>query len=78
MQSSTPRIDAVLSEIRLAFRSAGLRKCVLAEKACVHANTLRHMEDPDWNPSLATVRRLERALLPIAEAASLHIGSRSV
>ena len=58
------RTDMLLNDLVRSAHTSGLTKSRIAEDAKVHANTLRRFGDPEWNPSVKTLRRLEEALLP--------------
>ena len=55
-------IEPVLDELRAARKSQGLTRYALALKAGLAQNAIRDMDEPDWSPSVNTVRKLERAL----------------
>jgi 3,4-dihydroxy 2-butanone 4-phosphate synthase/GTP cyclohydrolase II len=56
-------IDQAVTRIRAFAAAQGWRKSRLAKEAGMQDTTLRNFDDPDWNPTLETVRRLE-ALIP--------------
>lgn len=58
------RVDAIIDDLVLAAKKAGLSKKALAKAARMHANTLVDFARPEWSPSIETIRRLERQLLP--------------
>lgn len=59
----------IIARIR-AFRGENnLSRSGLATKAGLHKNALRNLDDPDWNPSLDTVQKLERFIGEPVEAA---------
>lgn len=61
-------IDDHLARLARRFREVGVSRNTLAELAGVHRNTLFKLGKPDWEPSIATIRRLEDTLLrPTAE-----------
>ncbi|NNC73868.1 MAG: 3,4-dihydroxy-2-butanone-4-phosphate synthase [Sphingomonadaceae bacterium] len=56
---STPLID----NIRDLVRTGDVTKAGLARAAGLHANTLRSLDEPDWNPTAETLRKLETYLV---------------
>lgn len=62
------RFDALVADLKAAALAQELPKKKLAEAACLHPNSLRRFGDPDWNPSLATLRKLDKLLAPPAAA----------
>lgn len=58
------RIQTLKANVQAAARTSGLSKRALAAKAGLHLNTLRSLYAPTWSPTLATLDRLERVLLP--------------
>ncbi len=69
---STSTIDRIRSEVA----ERGISRSGLARAAGLHANTLRDLDAPDWNPTAETLRKLESylsansdrpALVPIEE-----------
>jgi 3,4-dihydroxy 2-butanone 4-phosphate synthase / GTP cyclohydrolase II len=72
LDMSTSAID----QIRDTVASSGMSRSGLARAAGLHANTLRDLDAPDWNPTAETLRKLETylsandgrpALVPIEE-----------
>jgi len=66
----------LIAKLRNLVTEGGLSKSGLARAAGLHANTLRDLEDADWNPTAETLRKLEAylfanddtpALVPIEE-----------
>lgn len=57
------RIDTLLRDLAEAARERRLRKRALAREAGLHVNTLRHFAEPTWQPTVETIRSLERVLL---------------
>lgn len=58
------------AEVRRLFAASGLTKKDLAERAGLHPNTLRHMDDDDWSPTWKTLSALRDAMAtPSKEAA---------
>lgn len=66
----------LIGKLRNLVTEGGLSKSGLARAAGLHANTLRDLEDADWNPTAETLRKLEAylfanddtpALVPIEE-----------
>jgi 3,4-dihydroxy 2-butanone 4-phosphate synthase / GTP cyclohydrolase II len=55
---STSTIEAV----RDLLDADVISKARLAQEAGLHANTLRHADQPDWNPTSETLRKLEAYL----------------
>ncbi|MBW4331967.1 3,4-dihydroxy-2-butanone-4-phosphate synthase [Stakelama sp. CBK3Z-3] len=55
---STPLID----RIRDLVASGEMTRAGLARAAGLHANSLRRLEESDWNPTAETLRKLERYL----------------
>jgi 3,4-dihydroxy 2-butanone 4-phosphate synthase / GTP cyclohydrolase II len=66
----------LIEKLRGLVTVGGLSRSGLARAAGLHANTLRDLEQPDWNPTAETLRKLESylfanddtpALVPIEE-----------
>jgi 3,4-dihydroxy 2-butanone 4-phosphate synthase / GTP cyclohydrolase II len=66
----------LISKLRSLVNDGGLSRSGLARAAGLHANTLRDLDQPDWNPTADTLRKLESylfanddtpALVPIEE-----------
>lgn len=66
----------LVERLRSLVQSGGLSRSGLARAAGLHANTLRDIDSPDWNPTADTLRKLETylfanddspALVPIEE-----------
>ena len=66
----------LISKLRSLVTDGGLSRSGLARAAGLHANTLRDLDQPDWNPTADTLRKLESylfanddtpALVPIEE-----------
>jgi len=66
----------LIEKLRSLVNDGGLSRSGLARAAGLHANTLRDLEAPDWNPTADTLRKLESylfsnddrpALVPIEE-----------
>jgi hypothetical protein len=65
-------IDILLQTLRQEACRRRISNRKLASMADLHPNTLAGFKKPGWAPSVATIRGLERVLLPdIAHAASL-------
>jgi 3,4-dihydroxy 2-butanone 4-phosphate synthase / GTP cyclohydrolase II len=68
--------NTLIEKLRNLVTVGGLSRSGLARAAGLHANTLRDIETPDWNPTAETLRKLESylfanddrpALVPIEE-----------
>lgn len=66
----------LIDKLRNLVTDGGMSRSGLARAAGLHANTLRDLESPDWNPTADTLRKLETfifasddgpALVPIEE-----------
>ena len=66
----------LIEKLRSLVTDGGLSRSGLARAAGLHANTLRDLDAPDWNPTAETLRKLESylfanddrpALVPIEE-----------
>ena len=66
----------LITKLRSLVNDGGLSRSGLARAAGLHANTLRDLDQPDWNPTADTLRKLESylfanddspALVPIEE-----------
>jgi predicted transcriptional regulator len=55
-------IDELISKVRTEAAARNLRPATLARMAGLSANTLRNMDDPDWDPRSETLRRILEAL----------------
>ncbi len=53
---------STISLVRDLIDSGDISKARLAQESGLHANTLRHADQPDWNPTTETVRKLEAYL----------------
>ena len=62
-----PEIDTYVTRLLAAAASCGLVQSELALKTRLHVNTIRKIGQDRWNPSLSTLRRLDRLLLSAAE-----------
>jgi 3,4-dihydroxy 2-butanone 4-phosphate synthase / GTP cyclohydrolase II len=52
----------LISKLRALVHDGGLSRSGLARAAGLHANTLRDLDQPDWNPTAETLRKLESYL----------------
>jgi hypothetical protein len=59
---SKPHIDKLLRKIVEKATAVGFTKYTLAKFADFHKNTFRHFGTPNWEPSIATIRKLEEVL----------------
>ena len=57
-------IEELIGDLLANVLRTGESKASLARRSKLHPNTLRWFGDQGWNPSAATLRRLEQALLP--------------
>jgi 3,4-dihydroxy 2-butanone 4-phosphate synthase / GTP cyclohydrolase II len=66
----------LIEKLRAHVANGGVSRSGLARAAGLHANTLRDLDAPDWNPTADTLRKLEAylaanddrpALVPIEE-----------
>ena len=66
----------LIEKVRNLVTQGGMSRSGLARAAGLHANTLRDLDQPDWNPTADTLRKLESylfanddtlTLVPIAE-----------
>jgi 3,4-dihydroxy 2-butanone 4-phosphate synthase / GTP cyclohydrolase II len=66
----------LITKLRSLVHDGGLSRSGLSRAAGLHANTLRDLDQPDWNPTAETLRKLETylfsnddspALVPIEE-----------
>ncbi|MCA3254827.1 MAG: 3,4-dihydroxy-2-butanone-4-phosphate synthase [Alphaproteobacteria bacterium] len=53
---------ALIDRIRTAVAETGLSRSGLAKAAGLHANTLRDLDAPGWNPTAETLKKLEAYL----------------
>ena len=58
-----PEIDGAIARIKAYAAARGWSKSRLAKEAGIGDTTLRHFAQPDWNPTIETLRRLE-AIIP--------------
>ncbi len=61
----------MIDKVRRLVVDGGMSKSGLARAAGLHANTLRELEDPDWNPTSETLGKLERFLFANEESPAL-------
>jgi 3,4-dihydroxy 2-butanone 4-phosphate synthase / GTP cyclohydrolase II len=54
--------NTLIDRVRNLVVNGGMSKSGLARAAGLHANTLRDLEDSDWNPTSETLRKLETFL----------------
>ncbi|TSB04894.1 3,4-dihydroxy-2-butanone-4-phosphate synthase [Sphingorhabdus contaminans] len=52
----------LITKLRTLVHEGGLSRSGLARAAGLHANTLRDLDQPDWNPTADTLRKLESYL----------------
>ncbi|MBD3762352.1 3,4-dihydroxy-2-butanone-4-phosphate synthase [Sphingomonadaceae bacterium G21617-S1] len=52
----------LIDRIRTAVAERGVSRSGLARAAGLHPNSLRSLEDPEWNPTAETLKKLERYL----------------
>ena len=52
----------LIDRIRSLVTEGGMSRSGLARAAGLHANTLRDLDSPDWNPTAETLRKLETVL----------------
>jgi 3,4-dihydroxy 2-butanone 4-phosphate synthase/GTP cyclohydrolase II len=52
----------LIDRIRHAVSERGVSRSGLARAAGLHPNSLRSLDDPDWNPTADTLKKLERYL----------------
>jgi 3,4-dihydroxy 2-butanone 4-phosphate synthase / GTP cyclohydrolase II len=50
---------SIIESVRDLLESGSQSKTRLAQESGLHANTLRHADQPDWNPTTETLRKLE-------------------
>ncbi len=53
---------SLIEKLRTHVAEGGVSRSGLARAAGLHANTLRDLEDADWNPTAETLRKLENYL----------------
>ncbi len=63
MVMSPTRLDTAIERIRAYARKQGWKKSRLAKEAGMADTVLRDFDEPDWNPTADTIRRLE-AIIP--------------
>lgn len=64
-------VDKILEKIRQPVMTGRLGKRELARRAGVRIAVLHRMEDPAWNPTAETIRKLEAGLRrPLAGGAN--------
>lgn len=61
----------LIEKLRGLVTEGGLSKSGLARAAGLHANTLRDLEEADWNPTAETLRKLESYLFENDETPAL-------
>jgi 3,4-dihydroxy 2-butanone 4-phosphate synthase/GTP cyclohydrolase II len=52
----------LIEKVRKLVTDGGMSRSGLARAAGLHANTLRDLTEPDWNPTAETLNKLERVL----------------
>jgi len=50
---------SIIDRVRTLVEDGGITKSGLARAAGLHANTLRDLDSPEWNPTAETLRKLE-------------------
>ncbi len=63
--------QSTIEKLRSLVTEGGLSRSGLARAAGLHANTLRDIERPDWNPTTETLRKLESYLFASDDAPAL-------
>ncbi|MBA4047870.1 MAG: 3,4-dihydroxy-2-butanone-4-phosphate synthase, partial [Sphingomonas sp.] len=58
----------LIDRIRHLVTEGGMSRSGLARAAGLHANTLRDIDAPDWNPTAETLRKLEAVLFASDDA----------
>ena len=61
----------LIEKLRSLVTVGGLSRSGLARAAGLHANTLRDLDQPDWNPTAETLRKLEAYLFANDETPAL-------
>ncbi len=61
----------LIEKLRSLVTDGGLSRSGLARAAGLHANTLRDLDQPDWNPTTDTLRKLESYLFSNDDTPSL-------
>ncbi len=61
----------LISRVRGLVTQGGMSRSGLARAAGLHANSLRDLDSPDWNPTADTLRKLERVLFDSDDAPAL-------
>ncbi len=61
----------LIEKLRKLVTEGGLSRSGLARAAGLHANTLRDLDQPDWNPTAETLRKLEAYLFATDDAPAL-------
>ncbi len=61
----------LIEKLRGLVNEGGLSRSGLARAAGLHANTLRDLDQPDWNPTTDTLRKLESYLFANDETPTL-------
>ena len=69
MVMSPARLDTAIERIRAYARNRGWKKSRLAKEAGMADTVLRDFDEPDWNPTADTIRRLEAVIPAKFEAA---------
>jgi 3,4-dihydroxy 2-butanone 4-phosphate synthase / GTP cyclohydrolase II len=62
---------AIITRIREHVATGNVSRSGLARAAGLHANTLRDLDAPDWNPTAETLRKLETYLLANSDRPAL-------
>lgn len=55
-------IEQTIARIRAFASERGWTKSRLAREAGLQDTTLRHFDRPDWNPTVETLRAIERVI----------------
>lgn len=66
---SSARLDTAIERIRAYARAQGWKKSRLAKEAGMSDTVLRGFDQPNWNPTVETLRRLETIIPDKFEAA---------
>ncbi len=61
----------LIEKLRALVTEGGMSRSGLARAAGLHANTLRDLESPDWNPTAETLRKLESFIFANDDAPTL-------
>ena len=63
-----PMVEKSMNRVRDFLKEKGVSKLLLTQAAGIHPNSLRNVDDPDWNPTAKTLQALDDAAIRLSKA----------